>query len=199
LLLYELKSSRPELVPGLHGRASSWYEGAKFLEEAIRHAIAAADHERTGLLIARHWYRYLLAGRTATVEQWLDALPQELVNTDAALILAKAWIAATYGRGEERARYLALAEGTSHEGRLPDGTPSVESGVSIIRSVFAYGGIQSSLEAGDRAEPLRRSQHGENPSQIHLPQARGLLAQGCRRGSPRQRAHLASPANPHIP
>src|SRR5215203_1321884 len=160
LLLYELRSSRPELVPILHGRASSWCEGAGYLESAIRHAIAAADHERAGLLIARHWYRYLLAGRAATVERWLDALPQELVNTDAALILVRAWIAATYGRREERARYLALAEGSSYEGRLPDGTASVESGVAIIRSVFAYGGVQSILEAAQRAatlEPERAS------------------------------------------
>ena len=48
LLLYELKSSQPELVPILHNRASVWLEDAGFFEGAIRHAIAAADYERAG-------------------------------------------------------------------------------------------------------------------------------------------------------
>src|SRR5215216_8003375 len=91
LLRYELKSSRPEVVPLLHGRASSWCEREGYLESAVWYAIAAADYERTSLLIARYWYEYLLAGRTATVERWLDALPEDFINADAALILVKAW------------------------------------------------------------------------------------------------------------
>src|SRR5215204_5443012 len=56
LLLYELKSSRPDLVPTLRRRAGVWLEGAGFFEGAIRQAIVATDHERVRLLIARHWY-----------------------------------------------------------------------------------------------------------------------------------------------
>jgi hypothetical protein len=43
LLLYELKGSRPDLVPILHGRASAWLEDEKFFDSAIRHAIAVTD------------------------------------------------------------------------------------------------------------------------------------------------------------
>jgi LuxR family transcriptional regulator, maltose regulon positive regulatory protein len=143
LLLYELKSSRPELVPALHDRASAWCEGAGLIEPAMRHAIAAADHERVRWLIARYWFGYLATGRMFTVERWLEALPDDLANADAAVVLVKAWISAAYGRGEERERYLALAEGSSYEGRLPDGTASVESGVATIRSVFGWAGVQS--------------------------------------------------------
>src|SRR5215212_936195 len=141
-LLYELKSSRPELVPVLHRRASAWAEGAGFFEAAFRQAHAAADHERAGMVVARHWFGYVSAGQTATVERWLDALPEELVNSDGPLLLARAWISAQYGRQEERERFLALAEGSSYEGRLPDGSASVESSVAIIRAVFAFGRVQ---------------------------------------------------------
>ena len=61
LLLYELKSSRPDLVPTLRRRASVWLEDAGYFEGAIRQAIAATDYERVGLLIARHWYGYVLS------------------------------------------------------------------------------------------------------------------------------------------
>jgi LuxR family transcriptional regulator, maltose regulon positive regulatory protein len=57
-------------VPILHGRASVWFEDGGILEEAIRHAIAAADYERAGMLVARHWFGYVLVGQMATVERW---------------------------------------------------------------------------------------------------------------------------------
>src|SRR5215208_3495978 len=116
LLLYELKSSRPDLVLTLRRRASVWLEGAGYFEGAIRQAILAADYERLGQLITRHWYGYYVVGQTASLERWLETLPPDLLHTDAALLLVQAWIAALHGRGEERERFLALAEGSSHEG-----------------------------------------------------------------------------------
>jgi LuxR family maltose regulon positive regulatory protein len=120
LLLYELKSSRPNLVPTLRKRASVWLEGVGYFEGAIRQAIEGADYERVGLLIARYWYGYVSAGQTATVQRWLESLPEEMIAHDAALALVKAWICALGGRREESARFLALAENLPYEGSLPD-------------------------------------------------------------------------------
>src|SRR3712207_674508 len=53
-LFYELVSSRPNLVPILRGRASSWLESMGFIDGAVRHAIAAEDHERAGLRSEEH-------------------------------------------------------------------------------------------------------------------------------------------------
>jgi LuxR family transcriptional regulator, maltose regulon positive regulatory protein len=154
LLLYELESGRPDLVPVLRGRASVWLEEAGFLEEAIRQALVAADYERVVLLIARHWYGYVFAGQAATVQRWLEALPEEMIIHDAPLVLAKAWICALGGRREESASLLALVENMPYEGPLPDGTASVESGVTILRAAFGYGGVQSIVEAARRATEL---------------------------------------------
>ena len=44
LLLYELKSTQPNLVPTLRKRASVWLEDAGYFEGAIRQAIVAADY-----------------------------------------------------------------------------------------------------------------------------------------------------------
>ena len=154
LLLYELKSSQPDLVPALRRRASVWLEGAGFFEGAIRQAIAATDYERVGLLITRHWYGYVSAGQTATVQRWLESLPEEMITQDAALALVKAWICALGGRREESERFLTFAETIPYEGPLPDGTASVESGVAILRATFGYGGVQSIVEAARRAAEL---------------------------------------------
>jgi ATP/maltotriose-dependent transcriptional regulator MalT len=154
LLLYELKSSRPDLVPTLRRRAGVWLEDEGFFEGAIRLAIAATDYERVGLLIARHWYGYVSAGQAATVQRWLASLPEEMITHDAALVLVKAWICALGGQREESARFLTLAESIPYEGPLPDGTASMESGMTILRATFGYGGVRSMVETARRAAVL---------------------------------------------
>ncbi|HEU4493584.1 MAG TPA: LuxR C-terminal-related transcriptional regulator, partial [Rubrobacteraceae bacterium] len=146
-LRYELESSSPELVPVLYGRASAWLEGEGFFDGAIRNAVAATDHERAGLLVARHWYSYVLAGQMATVEGWLESLPEVQISHDPALLLVEAWLCILSGRGEEGERLLTLAESIPHEGPLPDGTASVEAGTATIRGIFGFGGVRSTLEA----------------------------------------------------
>jgi LuxR family transcriptional regulator, maltose regulon positive regulatory protein len=147
LLLYELRSSQPNLVPTLRSRASEWLEGAGYVGSAIRQATEASDYERVGLLIARHWYGYAVTGHSTTVDRWLESLPEEKIADDAALCLVEAWICALGGRREESERFLDLAEGSSYEGPLPDGTASVKSGVALVRGVFGYGDVQAMAEA----------------------------------------------------
>jgi len=154
LLHYELKSSRPDLVPILHTRASVYSERVGYFEGAIRQAIAAEDYGRVALLIARYWYRYAFSGQMASVERWLNSLPEGLATQDAALVLVKAWSCAFSGRREEAENLLDLAEIIPHEGPLPDGTVSVEAGVASIRASFAYDGVLSALEAARRAAAL---------------------------------------------
>ena len=161
LLLYELRSSRPELVPVLRGRASVWLEDAAFFDEAIRHALVAEDYERGIMLIVRHWLGYVLAGQMATVEGWLESLPEEMIIHDAPLALVRAWICILSGRIEESARFLTLAESIPYEGPLPDESASVEAGVAILRAVFGLGGVRNTLEAARRAVALEP----EQPSQ----------------------------------
>ena len=150
-LLDKLKSSRPDLVPILHERASAWSEGVGFFEGAIRHAIAATDYERAGMLVAHHWFGYVAAGQSATVERWLESLPEELTTHDAALLLVRAWICALSGRREETENLLESAQSIPHQGPLPDGTASVEAGVATIRAIFGFGGVQNMVEATRRA------------------------------------------------
>jgi LuxR family maltose regulon positive regulatory protein len=168
LLLYELKSSLPELVPVLHERASAWLEGEKFFDSAIRHAIAATDYKRAGTLVARHWFGYAVTGHSATVEGWLGSLPEGLARHDAALVLVNAWISALAGQREETETLLALAEGITREGPLPDGTASVEAGAATVRAIFGFGGVQSMAEAARRAAALELDRHSPHAALVKL-------------------------------
>jgi LuxR family maltose regulon positive regulatory protein len=124
------------------------------MEGAIRQAVAAADFERAGLLIARHWYGYAVTGHSATVERWLESLPEGTIVRNAALCLVEAWLCALDGRREECEEYLTLADGIAHAGPLPDGTASVESGAANLRAVFGFGGVGDMVEAARRADAL---------------------------------------------
>jgi LuxR family transcriptional regulator, maltose regulon positive regulatory protein len=153
-LFYELESTQPDLVPVLRGRASAWFEGEGSVGTAITYAIAAAEYERAGALIARHSIGYLATGRTATLRRWLDSLPEGFVNGDAALLLLEAWICAMHGQREESERFLTLAESSSYTGELPDGTVSIEAGVAIVRATFGFRGVRDVTEAARRAIAL---------------------------------------------
>jgi LuxR family transcriptional regulator, maltose regulon positive regulatory protein len=177
-LRYELSSTQPKAVPALHERASAWFEREGMVSLAIRHAIATGEYARPGTLIARHWLGYFATGQIATLERWISALPEDLVNADAALALVRAWISAGRGLREERERYLALAEGSSYEGRLPDGTASVEAGVAIVRSTFAYDGVQSIVETARRAAALEPEPTSPRAALLRFGLGSGLYLSG---------------------
>jgi LuxR family transcriptional regulator, maltose regulon positive regulatory protein len=153
-LRYELRSTQPHLVPVLHKRASGWFEQAGLVETAINHALTAGEFAWAGQLVARYWFRYAMSGQRITLERWLAALPEDLVSGNAALALVKAWVFALEGRREECEGFLTLAEGSSYEGKLPDGSASVEAGVALVRGLFGYGGIRNMVEAARRAQEL---------------------------------------------
>ena len=153
-LRYELNNTRPQLVPVLHKRASEWFEQAGLVEAAINHAFKADQFAWAGLLVARYWLGYAISGQRATLQRWLAALPEDLISSNAPLALVRAWIFALQGLGEESERFLALAEGSSYEGKLPDGSASVEAGVALVRGLFGHGGVQNMVAAARHAEEL---------------------------------------------
>jgi LuxR family maltose regulon positive regulatory protein len=159
LLLYELKGSRPDLLPVAHRRASEWFDEAGMFESAIRHALAGEDYERAGALISRHWFRYAITGQLASLERWLDALPAELIDHDAALAMVKARMSALRGQGEDTEHWLKQARIIPYSGQLPDGSASVESEAACIEALSGFGGIKSMVAAAARFAELESGQH----------------------------------------
>jgi LuxR family transcriptional regulator, maltose regulon positive regulatory protein len=154
LLRHELIRTRPELVTVLHRRAAAWFRDAGSIGAAIRHAIAGGDVGGAAELITEHWYAYLQRGRIATVADWLDALGDDAVRTEAGLCLTKAWIAVNTGRLDEVAAWIAAAE------RAGTDEPVLESGVASLQEVHRYmdGDVERAVRAGRRSV-----ERGETP------------------------------------
>ena len=75
-----LRSERPQLVSGLHLRASRWYDDAGEPVAAVRHAIAAGDTGLAADLIETAGPALQRDRREATIRRWLDDVPDEIVQ-----------------------------------------------------------------------------------------------------------------------
>src|SRR6266516_1355824 len=109
LLRHELERSEPEAIADLHRRAADWLGANGAVDEAIRHALAAGDDEDAARLVTEMWRVPFNRGELATVDRWLDDLPELLVGATADLCLARAWVLMDRGRPREAERWLVDA------------------------------------------------------------------------------------------
>jgi LuxR family transcriptional regulator, maltose regulon positive regulatory protein len=79
VLRAHLEQEQPEQVPGLHRRASEWFEKNGTQSEAIRHALAGADFERAATLVELAIPAMRQSRQEATALAWLRALPDEVI------------------------------------------------------------------------------------------------------------------------
>jgi LuxR family transcriptional regulator, maltose regulon positive regulatory protein len=76
-----LVDEQPDVIPGLHRRASEWYEQNGERSEAIRHALAAEDFSSAADLIELALPAMRRGRQEATLLGWLKALPDALVRS----------------------------------------------------------------------------------------------------------------------
>lgn len=78
VLLAHLMAEQPAQIATLHRRASVWYEHNGSTADAIRHALAARDFERTADLVELAVPKMRLLRQESIVLGWLKTLPAEL-------------------------------------------------------------------------------------------------------------------------
>jgi LuxR family maltose regulon positive regulatory protein len=128
VLQARLLDERPGQVPGLHRRASVWYEQNGEPPMAIGHALAARDFGRAADLIERAIPAMRITRQEATVHGWLKALPDEVVRVRPMLSFAVAGALLTGGEPEEvevrlqdAERWLQEATATGEGSLAPPG------------------------------------------------------------------------------
>jgi LuxR family maltose regulon positive regulatory protein len=109
LLRHELERSEPEGIADLHRRAAEWLGANDAVDDAIHHALAAGDDETAARLVAEMWRVPFNRGELATVDRWLDDLPEPLVRATPDLCLARAWVLMDRGRPHEAEQWLVDA------------------------------------------------------------------------------------------
>lgn len=95
------RSDYPGLL--LRSRASEWYEKHNYIDEAIKHALAANDLQRAALLMES--VILLTRGQISTLLGWKQALTGEIITGRAKLCMDFAW-ALALARDVDEAEHL---------------------------------------------------------------------------------------------
>jgi LuxR family maltose regulon positive regulatory protein len=155
----------PQHLPGLHRRASQWYEQSGLVADAIRHAMLAGDRDRVAQLVVQNGCMLLMAGEVVTLQQWIEAV-ESYSYTHPWLSILKAWALALTGHPDQVEPLLQSAE------RLIsplEPTPEVKIMLGAAATARAYvanwhGNTRLAADAAQRAleylpdsDPLSRS------------------------------------------
>jgi LuxR family maltose regulon positive regulatory protein len=133
-------------VAELHVRASAWLEANGLPDEAIEHALLAADGPRAARLLAADWLRLVNERRHFTLRQILDRMPADRGAygplCEALDVLCMVFEGVDQRITHERAEALAREHGDD---------PGVRMLVdSLLVSPF-YGDVARALQAGEEA------------------------------------------------
>ena len=155
LLQAELIRAEPDLVSRLLVRATDWFEANGQPETAIGYAQEAGDVDRVARLVVRCGPSAYQSGRVATGERWLGWLEAHgALEQNAAVAVLGALLATAWGRPAEAERWADAAERGSYDGSLPDGSPSIDSWLALLRAQRCHRGV---ARMGADAELARRT------------------------------------------
>ena len=73
----------------IHLLASKWYEDKSLIEEAIRHALLAEDHNTVAMLVENYRHIESDQDRWYVVKRWLDLIPGEIKEQRIGLLIAQ--------------------------------------------------------------------------------------------------------------
>lgn len=156
LLRARLQRTHAESLPTLHLRASQWYEEAGLPEEAIRHAFAAKELERTARLEEQSALVIMSRGEMSSLLRLFEALPEDVTLSRPALGVYYAWALTFSGQFDKvKPQLLQIEkhiqpEDTRHEARTIMGS------IAIIRGLMAdyQGDMTSAIELARQADEL---------------------------------------------
>jgi LuxR family maltose regulon positive regulatory protein len=105
-----LQRRYPDQVPGLHLRAAEWFKQNDLFDEAIKHALLASEFSLAAEIVEDQAQALLHQGLLATLLNWLNALPANIVRQRPRLGVDSAWAYLLIGRLELVEDYLSSAE-----------------------------------------------------------------------------------------
>jgi LuxR family transcriptional regulator, maltose regulon positive regulatory protein len=92
-LLQRRLLEQPGQMSTLHLHAATWFEGHDLIEEAIHHAMQAADMDMAATLMERGLCDSLNREDAPTLERWLRMLPDDFIQKRPGLLIMRVWVA----------------------------------------------------------------------------------------------------------
>jgi LuxR family maltose regulon positive regulatory protein len=143
MLLAQLRRQEPALVPVLNRRAAEWYELNGAPAEALSYRMEAGDADAAARLVGALAFPTYQRGQAATVDRWFGWLEDhgDMEKHSAVAVLAAA-VSAVTGKAVDADRWAKIAERATVVARLPDGSPSIEPWLALIRALLCRDGAE---------------------------------------------------------
>lgn len=168
VLRHRLTLQLPEVISELHQNASLWFEQQGSMEDAIHHALVAEDMQRAATLLASISRDLLKYGNVATLQTWLDTLPEEMISTTPDLSIAYGWLNAMRGRTQFVREYADAAA------RALESAPSGEQ--IRLRGELAALHVQIAMSEGDLPRTIALGEQVLTSIAQDDPNMRGIVA-----------------------
>lgn len=108
-LLKQFRETTTEDWKDLHSRASLWFLQQGMLKPAFQHLLAAGNFEAAGQIIEQNAFGMLGNGELVTVKNWLESLPESILQKRPMLAVCQSWALIITNRFEEVEPYLEYA------------------------------------------------------------------------------------------
>jgi LuxR family transcriptional regulator, maltose regulon positive regulatory protein len=109
-LLQRRLLEQPDQMSTLHLHAATWFEGHDLVEEAIHHAMQAADMDMAATLMERGLCDSLNREDVPTLERWLRMLPDDFIQKRPGLLIMRVWVAILKAQFGEPLHSLQVVE-----------------------------------------------------------------------------------------
>ena len=151
LLLAELESREPGIVPVLHRRAASWCLQNDLPEEALDYYIAAGDADAAAglmglLMVPTYWQ-----GRAATVQRWFRWLEDRDAIGRHPLVAVLAGILAALTGLAEAERWADVVDRWQRGDAAPTDDPLAEAWAAVLRAMLCRHGVERMRADADEA------------------------------------------------
>ncbi|HEY6794351.1 MAG TPA: LuxR C-terminal-related transcriptional regulator [Kineosporiaceae bacterium] len=154
VLLGELRRRTPAQEPQLLSRAAAWCEAQGDYERAVTYALQAHDGIAAARLLTVHLQHLHAEGRIQAARRWLHALPDNVLRAYPPCALAQLWVWALTGDPTRARRCLWIAESSTFDGAMPDGSASYASALARARALLSPQGVDAMLRDAQRASEL---------------------------------------------
>ena len=151
LLRNELERSEPDAAAVLNGRAMAWCIANDLTEAAVLYGQAAGETDTVADLLEGLALPLYFDGRMQTAEEWFGWFGEDDLAQHPVLAVYGAWIRVLTGRPDDAERLLALADGATSTGPLPDGSATIEPWIATLRAHMMRDGVERALADADLA------------------------------------------------
>src|SRR3954447_18349741 len=144
LLATDLARSDADVLSPMLRRASEWCEANGQEVHAVQYGQTDGDPARVSALMERWTMPVFQSGRTATVERWFEWLDANGgTSSYPSVAVIGAMFHAVMGRATASDRYADLAAQGAYDGRLPDGSESIDSWRALLRAFQGLRGVEA--------------------------------------------------------